>query len=269
MFTLIKGVSMESNSRWTEKELEILQQNYKEKGSNIPELRETRSCAAIQLQAQKQGLRIREKRCSWTLEDIEILKQEYPKNGANIPQLLGRYKIESIKWKAVKLKLNIERPEWTANEIELLKKEFPTRGTKIAGLEHYSKSAIQSQAAKCDITYEKRWTPERIELLKKEYPKLGPNIPNITEAGFAKHAIEKMASRLGIKRDRSTIQYSKADKWATDDVETLKDQFPDQGAAIPELLQKYSKSSINAKARTLGFSIKRGRPSRSKVESEA
>lgn len=255
------------NGRWTPEELQLLNKHYAAKGAKIPELRKTRSEAAIQLQAQKQGLRIRSKRTVWNSEDEQLLRQYYPENGADIKPLRDKgFREESIKWKAVKLGLRQKRHEWTDEELELLRVQFPKNGTRVAGLEHYSKSAIQSQASKLGLKYDKRWTKDRIEILKDKYPSHGANIDELLEVGFGKHSIEKMASRQGIRRDRSSIEYKKQiNRWTPEQEELLKKEFPLAGAQIPELLKEYSKAAINAKAKSFGFEVRRGRPTKAAI----
>ncbi len=255
---------MTKNGRWSKQELDILRDKYSTGGAKIPDLLETRTEAAIQLQAQKQGLRIRCKRCVWNEAEELILRRDYPEHGSEIKDLKEKgFREESIKWKAVKLGLRQKRHEWGTEELELLRLEFPTKGTRIAGLEHYSKSAIQSQASKLELKYDKRWTDDRLAILKKKYPICGANISELLAMGFQKHSIEKMASRQKIRRDRSTIQYTKQiDRWTDEQQELLKKEFPVAGAQIPELLKEYSKAAINAKAKLLGFEVRRGRPAK-------
>ncbi len=255
---------MSNNGRWSNYELAILRDKYATNGAKIPDLLATRTEAAIQLQAQNQELRIRSKRCVWNEATELILQRDYPDHGSDIADLIEKgFRQESIKWKAVKLGLRQKKHEWEAKELELLQAEFPTKGTGIAGLEHYSKSVIQSQASKLGLKYDKRWTPERISILKEKYPTCGADIPELLSMGFQKHSIEKMASRQKVRRDRSTIHYTKqVDRWTTEQEELLKKEFPIAGAQIPELLKEYSKAAINEKAKQLGFQVRRGRPAK-------
>lgn len=255
---------MTKNGRWTPEELAILHEKYSTGGAKISELLATRTEAAIQLQAQKQGLRIRSPRCVWTEEEEIILKRDYPEQGADIPELIEKgFRQESIKWKATKLSLRQNKHEWTTEELEVLNSQFPTKGTRISGLEHYSKSHIQSKAGRLGLHYDKKWTEERLDTLKNKYPTYGADIPELVQLGFRKHSIEKMASRQRIRRDRASIRYKKQiDRWTGQQETLLKKEFPVAGAQIPELLKEYSKAAINTKAKLLGFEVKRGRPSK-------
>ena len=89
---------------WTEGERELLRRDYPLHGSNIPELRERHTTAAIAAQAHELGVACRVPRGkaaqSWTEEEVATLRREYPTRGTNVPELLGRQTRDGIRQKA-------------------------------------------------------------------------------------------------------------------------------------------------------------------------
>ena len=99
----------------------------------------------------------------WTDELVRILKREYSKKGSNILSLRKRFSNETIRAKAKKLKIKVNKAwrqqhfkntldkyrviRWGKKEIAILKREYPIKGTKIKELlKKFTKGAIKRKA---------------------------------------------------------------------------------------------------------------------------
>ena len=106
----------------------------------------------------------------WTRSYIKILRREYPAKGSSIPELRRRFSRETIRSKAKKLKIKVNK-KWRQR--------------------HF------------DNTLEKyriiRWGRKERAILKREYPKIGIKVKRLLRK-FTKAAIKQKASVLKIKR---------------------------------------------------------------------
>lgn len=244
---------------WTDKELQLLRDNYSICGTNIPELRKTRTESAIVNKAFILGLKYQR----WSEEEEQALSEGYAVYGIACSGLSSRHSEIGIRSKAHNMRLKRKKRDlqeharvgttwnrWTKKELNILVKKYPTCGTNIPELlRTHTKAAIVSRASSLDLTCghmpqistQQRWSDADIAILRQKYPTLGVNIPELSSR-FTESAIRSKANRLGI--------YSKL-FWTEEQIDLLKEKYPVQGSSIPELLKYHSPISILSKACSL------------------
>ncbi len=106
----------------------------------------------------------------WTDKYVRILKQDYPTKGSSIPFLRKRFSNETIRSKAKKLKIKVN---------------------KIWRQKHFKNTLDKYRVI--------RWGNKEIAILKREYPKIGIKVKRLLKK-FTKAAIKQKANILKIKR---------------------------------------------------------------------
>lgn len=145
----------------------------------------------------------------WTDKYIKILRREYPGKGSNIPSLRQRFSNETIRSKAKKLRIRVNKAwkrghfkntldkyrviKWGRKEIAILKKEYPKVGIKVRRLlKQFTKAAIKQKANVLKIKRAGRdWTQAEIRRLKQNWrtrSKLDKLFPRRTSAAIYKKA---------------------------------------------------------------------------------
>lgn len=197
------GVSKGCHRKWTEKHISILKVQYRECGSEIPELLKEFSASAIVSKAESLGLRVRQ---YWTDDEIELLKMYYPKYGIAIPGLDRQ--ANSIKKKAAELGLScVRRPNvWTDGELVILRESLETGIVPV--FETHSYDSVKSKAASLGLLKSRKWTDDEVDLLKNKYESVGPSGMVKLLPGRPYQTIVSKANRLGLCtlsrfRDRS------------------------------------------------------------------
>jgi len=120
----------------------------------------------------------------WTDKYIRILKQDYPTKGSSIPFLRKRFSNETIRSKAKKLKIKVN---------------------KIWRQKHFKNTLDKYRVI--------RWGNKEIAILKREYPKIGIKVKKLLKK-FTKAAIKQKANVLKIKREGRN--------WAQKEIKKLK-----------------------------------------------
>jgi len=108
----------------------------------------------------------------WIKKYIRILKRDYPSKGSNIPLLRRRFSNETIRSKAKKLKIKVNK-SWKQK--------------------HFKNTLGKYRVI--------RWGHKEIAILKREYPKIGIKVKKLLKK-FTKVAIKQKAYVLKIKRTR-------------------------------------------------------------------
>jgi len=154
----------------------------------------------------------------WIEQYIRILERDYPGKGSNIPFLRKRFSNETIRSKAKKLKIKVNKfwrqkhfkntldkyrvIRWGEKEIAVLKREYPKIGFKVKRLlKKFTKVAIKQKAYVLKIKRKGyAWTKEEIRRLKRSW-KTNSKLSNLFPYRSLP-AIYKQAKRLGLKKNR-------------------------------------------------------------------
>jgi len=237
------------NNLWSEEEIAILKEKYPTQGSDIPELRKTRTAMSIMHKARFLKLS-NPKSDIWSEEEIAILKEKYPIYGTKIPELHKTRPYYSIINKANKLGIYYNfknyRPKkainyWTEEELNLLITNFPSKGNNIPELRKTrSLSSIDHKASRLNLTGPKNdiWSEDEIAILKEKYPTQGSDIPELLDK----------RNTLAVSGKAKELNLIFQEIWPEDEIAILKEKYPTQGSDIPELLDMHTHSQIRYKA---------------------
>jgi len=161
----------------------------------------------------------------WIEQYIRILKRDYPTKGSSIPFLRKRFSRETIRSKAKKLKIKVNKIwrrkhfkntldkyrviKWADKEISILKREYPKIGIKVKRLlKKFTKAAIKQKANVLKIKRVGRnWTQMEIKKLKLSWQtksKLDKLFPH-----RSLFAVYKKAQLLSLKRSRNKARRRK------------------------------------------------------------
>lgn len=236
--------------KWTQKDIEILKNNYFDK--DIIQLSKilNRPENSIRVRASELNLK---KYNKWTSEEIEILKKEYVYNKTeNIVKLLSKHSLGSIDKKAKEVGIkrqNIKKPKWSIEELKQLKTMFENNySLKRIGITlGRSSCSINIKRRKLGILFGKdKWTEEEINILKNYYSIM-------TNRDIKKNFLNnRTLSSIGTKIRLIGLVKPKSLLWANEEIEILKDKY--SNSTIQELLKilpNKSKIQINKKAKRM------------------
>lgn len=212
------GVKRGRIRKWSDDDLRLLKDNYKEYGAKgCKKAGLLKTDAEICNKARYLGIRYLND--EWSDEEVDLLRNIYPKGGvqACIDSGLNRSK-SSIKNKAqilnirVRKKYNITKESgWSEEEVNLLRSLYPVYGAKgciLRGLNR-TEDAIKYKARVLDVKLDRyncdigaiksRWTKEEIGILKEYYEIGGSQL--CREKGVLKNSrqILRKARLIGLK----------------------------------------------------------------------
>jgi len=260
---------------WTEEEVRLLKKFYPEKGTDIPELE--RSKNAIRHKANRLGIECERDRAdyhpdAWTEEEKDFIREN--RRRMTIREMaseLGRSR-SSVADMITRLGVGYSCPEpWSDEELEILRREYPEKGSEIPELKNRSREAIHQKASKMGLETKKDGrskpkgaTKEQVRK-SKEIDKLVPKMKELKEQGlsFAEVADELGVSssavykRIGGSCPKCDSWNKREDGWSDEDVELLREEYPEKGTKIPSLLERgYTRTAIKRKAQKEGITTK-------------
>ncbi|WP_202304757.1 hypothetical protein [Dryocola clanedunensis] len=197
-----------NNSRWTIKDLNFLEENYRKMSLVEISIRLGRTSGAVGLMAHKLGCR-RSRPSEWTEEEDEIIRHYYADGAgyAHIMAILPARSEKAIFSRAAKIGVT-SGIYWREEELQILSEYYPTLGTKLK--EHLpgrTSGAIKLQASKLGLKFQGSdsgfcpWTEAEWALLEKN---MHLSIAEQQATLFPRRslrAVEKARGRL-IKRNK-------------------------------------------------------------------
>lgn len=242
---------------WMLWELDILSKYYPIIGNKTAILLPDRSETACTGRAALEKITLA-KPVQWTDKELAIMKKYYPQIGPDIENILPGKRRQHITSKARMMGLSAPSKEWTPQEDELLKLHYPQMGADVSRffMGRRSRGACTARANSLGIVYERdrrAWSEDELAILDANYPILGPQtsamLPGRTET-----SCKKMA-----KRRHLSYQISKGagaetrQRWSPEELEILRNAFPEIGADAHKLLPNRSKTACLNMAASLGL----------------
>ena len=196
----------------------------------------------------------------WTQPDIDYIKRNYHvRSVADIASHLNRDE-QSVRSKAYRLGItsNVSQnhSNWTKDEIDLLRLLYPTATwSQLRHDLHRGEMSIRSMARKLGLVRENTnplYTDEEIQFITE-------NMDTMSVSQIADH-LGRPVSSLGIKIQhirnpprKTTFGSCARRPWSSNDIETLKSQYPTMPVRILAKTLDRSPQAIIAKAQILGI----------------
>lgn len=248
---------------WTAYAVQILVKDYPAKGTKIPELISL-GFTPRSISSKAARLNIKQLGYYWTPEDIKLLEDKYPTQGSNIQELRCKGFAETrICSKAQKLGIKFigssegACARWTPKEDDIVRRDYPSLGSNIPSLlsNGRTRATINARAQKLGVT----WVMSRG--VKITYNNVVYNTAReaCEAAGVDTVSFYNASNKMkGSHSPQEIFDYVRNELvthgyWSESEVELLRENYPDKGADIPELLKKYSATAIRSKAALLGL----------------
>ena len=244
-----------SPSSWTIGEIEILEKYYPVIGAKAAALLSERSERACITQAQ--NLNIAVHRVPWSNSELEILQKYYPQIGFEVEKLLPGKSRRSIYVQAGLMSL--ESPsKWTPTEDDLLRLHYPEMGKDVAKFffGRRSEIACAKRAIVLGLSYNNNrrpWTEDELSILDRHYPLVGSAVSEMLP-GRSIVSCQKKAAQRNLTYQSSKINKPKtAKRWSSEELEILRENYPQMGPGVCQLLPNRTRMACIKMAESLGL----------------
>lgn len=156
--------------KWTQKEVEFLNENYSQKGAKFCSKELNRSESSVKFKAKSLGLAC-DKFRSWTDKEIDFLKQNYSNLGPKkCAAILGKKEV-ATQDKGRSLGLSSNLTPWSSDEIKFLKDNYSNFTIKkLSKMMCRSYGSIKKKAQRLNLTdKELEWSEEDVKFVKNNY----------------------------------------------------------------------------------------------------
>lgn len=235
-------ISLDTKTKFTEVEINILKEKYPIYGTNIKEL-DKYDKSQIEYQAMKlklkSGLCPRSK--AWTTEEDDIIKTYYSTEGINkCCELLTNRDKNNIMSRASKLgykeKSTLESV-WCEEDNKFLIENYNKMSKEdIAKTLNRTCSSIGAQANRLNLTVNNDWTKEQLEILKNNYENPELSLEDISKlVGRTINSCRAKGNQIGLCRKGYNQTGAPISK---DDIEIIKKYYSVEGVKCIERLHK-------------------------------